>query len=302
MDSLNSKIEKYLIVCRDAKGLSDLTIKAYTIDLRQFREYMCSRDYLSKEEISQYIELLHKRYKPKSVKRKTACIKSFYRYMEIENIITENPFHKIVIKYKMPTVLPKIIPLNYVEDILNYAYSMYNIKCGYQNEIALRNIVVLELLFSTGMRVSEISHLKVSNLDLRSKTIRIVGKGAKERIICIANDNVIKVLGEYLTKYNNNGFKYVLKNRLSNLLSEQSIRNMIDTYAKAAGVPLHITPHMFRHTFATALLEEDVDIRYIQQLLGHSSIVTTQIYTYISTAKIRSILEKKHPRNKFVFD
>ena len=128
--------------------------------------------------------------------------------------------------------------------------------------------------------------------------IYIFGKGAKERIMCLANENIANLVNQYLSLRKTNS-DYLLINKLGNNYSEQSIRNMVNSYAKAAGVEMHITPHMFRHTFATALLDEDVNIRYIQQLLGHSSIVTTQIYTHISTNKIRHILEDKHPRNRF---
>lgn len=298
MDNLSKETERYLTVCRDTKGLSLLTIKAYRIDLRQFCEYMLFRNCLSKNELIGFIDSLHKTYKPKSAKRKIACIKAFYRYMETENIIDDNPFHKIRIKYKMPLLLPRIIPLHYVEAILEYAYRVYESAVSpYQKEITLRNVAVIELLFSTGMRVSEVSNLKMRNLDLKNKTIRIVGKGSKERIMCITNNDIVTILENYIKKVKFDS-EYVFRNRLNNHLSEQSIRNMVNNYAKSANVPMHITPHMFRHTFATALLDEDVDIRYIQQLLGHSSIVTTQIYTHISTNKLRNILEERHPRNK----
>lgn len=299
MENLSYEIKKYLFVCRDLKGLSPLTIKAYTIDMRQFADFAQSKVWLSKETVVNYIDLLHKKYKPKSAKRKIACLKAFYHYLEMENIIDINPFHKITIKYKEPVVLPKTIPLPYVESILRTAYQKYYSSTTiFQKESNLRNVIVLELLFSTGMRVSEASHLKLQNIDLKSNTIYIFGKGSKERIMCLANENISALILQYL-KTRSVKSDYLFVNKLGNNLSEQSIRNMVDNYAKAASVDLHITPHMFRHTFATALLDEDVNIRYIQQLLGHSSIVTTQIYTHISTNKIRNILECKHPRNKF---
>jgi len=299
MENLSNEIKNYLFVCKDLKGLSSLTIKAYTIDIQQFEDFVQNKDWLSKETIVNYIDLLHKKYKPKSAKRKIACLKAFYHYLEMENIIDINPFHKITIKYKEPVVLPKTIPLPHVESILKTAYQKYYSSTTiFQKESNLRNIIVLELLFSTGMRVSETSHLKLQNIDLKSNTIYIFGKGSKERIMCIANNNISELILQYL-KTRAVKSDYLFVNKLGNNLSEQSIRNMVDNYAKAAGVDLHITPHMFRHTFATALLDEDVNIRYIQQLLGHSSIVTTQIYTHISTNKIRNILECKHPRNRF---
>lgn len=299
MIDLSVEIKKYLIVCRDLKGLSSLSLKAYSIDLKQFCEYMDNRDFASREAIIDYIDHLHKEFKPKSAKRKIASVKSFFRYMEMENIIDENPFHKITIKYKEPLTLPKTIPLHNIKSILSYGYTVLNsTNTKYQKETALRNIVILELLFSTGMRVSEVSNLKVADVDLNSNTICIFGKGSKERIMCIGNKDISNMINTYI-KTRSFKSEYVFVNKLGNRYSEQSIRNMVNTYSKAADVNMHITPHMFRHTFATALLDEDVDIRYIQQLLGHSSIVTTQIYTHISTNKIRSILEDKHPRNRF---
>lgn len=300
MQELSIEIANYLNVCNDLKGLSHFTIKAYKIDLRQFYTYMQNKNCLSKECIIEYIDVLHKQYKPKSARRKIACIKAFYHYLEMENYIDINPFHKIQIKYKEPTILPKTIPLQSVEKILKYSYREYNNASSiYQQQVKLRNVLVIELLFSTGMRVSELSKLRIDSIDLKSNNIYIFGKGSKERIMCLANKKVSKLISQYLT-IRNSSSKYLFVNKLGNVYSEQSIRNMVDSYAKAAGVEPHITPHMFRHTFATALLDEDVNIRYIQQLLGHSSIVTTQIYTHISTNKIRHILEEKHPRNNFL--
>lgn len=297
MFNLVDEKDKYLVACKSLKGLSDLTLKAYKIDLKQFCDYMSNHDCFDKNELNSYINMLHSRYKPKSAKRKIACIKAFYRYMEIEDIIDYNPFHKIIIKYKEPIKLPRTIPLNCIQDMLTYAYKQHSIAVTkYQKEVTLRNIVVIELLFSTGMRVSEISNLKTANINLTDNTIRIFGKGSKERIMCIS-DNLSKTISNYLT-IRSRKTDYLLVNKLGNRLSEQSVRYMVNDYANAVGAPLHITPHMFRHTFATELHNEDVDIRYIQQFLGHSSIATTQIYTHISTNKTREILESKHPRNK----
>ena len=297
MFNLVDEKEKYLIVCKSMKGLSDLTLKAYKIDLQQFCDFMNGKDCFDKNELNSYINMLHGKNKPKSAKRKIACIKAFYRYMEIEDIIDFNPFHKIVLKYKEPLKLPRTIPLSCIQNILTYAYNQYALSLTkYKKETVLRNIIVIELLFSTGMRVSEISNFKTSSINFSDNTIRIFGKGSKERIMCISN-NLCKTISNYLAARSYKS-DYLFVNRLGNRLSEQSIRYMVNDYANAVGAPLHITPHMFRHTFATELHNEDVDIRYIQQFLGHSSIATTQIYTHISTSKTREILESKHPRNR----
>ncbi len=297
MFNLADETNKYLVTCDSLKKLSSLTLKAYKIDLRQFCDFMLERDCFDKNQIIAYINMLHNQYKPKSARRKIACIKAFYRYMEIEDIIELNPFHKINLKFKEPLKLPRTIPLNCIQDILAYAYSLYLTSVTKkQKDVALRNIIIIELLFSTGMRVSELSKLKISEIDLKNNTIRILGKGSKERIMCITG-YLSSIINQYLSKRTFDS-AFLLINKRNNRLSEQSIRYMINDYANAIDAPLHITPHMFRHTFATELHNENVDIRYIQQFLGHASISTTQIYTYISTSKTRNILESKHPRIK----
>ena len=143
MFNLVDEKDKYLIVCKSLKGLSDLTLKAYKIDLKQFCDFMNQRDCFDKNELNSYINILHNRYKPKSAKRKIACVKSFYRYMEIEDIIDFNPFHKIILKYKEPLKLPRTIPLNCIQDMLNYAYKQHSIAVTkHQKETTLRNIVI----------------------------------------------------------------------------------------------------------------------------------------------------------------
>lgn len=199
MECLKAEIQKYINVCQYSKGLSPLTLKAYRIALEQFSNYMEQRDFLDKDELVDYIDLLYQKYKSKSAKRKVASIKAFYRYLEIEDIINFNPFRKITFKFKEGTVLPKNIPLHDIEHILKYAYGSYETAhTTYDKECRLRNITVLELLFSTGMCVSEVSHLTLHNLDLSSNTIHILGKGSKERIMCIANSNVSDILRLYL--------------------------------------------------------------------------------------------------------
>lgn len=164
----------------------------------------------------------------------------------------------------------------------------------------MRDVAILELLFATGMRISELCSLHTDDIDLIEGSVKIYGKGAKERLIQICNQNVLIALRNYVGCWNDKiqTSNHFFLNRLGNPLSDQSVRYMIQKYCGQAGISLHITPHMFRHSFATFLLEEDVDLRYIQHLLGHSSITTTQIYTHVTLKKQRDILTYKHPRNK----
>ena len=165
----------------------------------------------------------------------------------------------------------------------------------------LRDVAVLELLFATGMRVSELCHLQLRDFDLATGSILVLGKGRKQRLIQVCNESVLQLMRVYRSKIETeeNIPESFFINRLRKPLSDQSVRLMIKKYYLRAGITKHITPHSFRHTFATLLLEEDVDIRYIQHLLGHSSIAVTQIYTHVNQEKQRQILSDKHPRSKF---
>lgn len=299
--SIGQMAEEYLRFCVNRKNLDRKTIKSYRIDLRQYTDYTDKNDieWTDKCSIENYIEHLHARYKPKSVKRKIASLKAFFHYLEIEDKLEINPFHKIQVKYKEPFILPKIIPLVNIESIINYAYEK-NKKAtsAYSKKVALRNVLILELLFATGMRISELCSLKSEQFDFNDYIIKIYGKGSKERLIQICNSSVQQLIDEYRSSIKTDDNDFFFINRLQNRLSEQSVRYMINDYAEQAQISQHITPHMFRHSFATLLLEEDVDIRYIQQMLGHSSITTTQIYTHTSISKQKMILSTKHPRNK----
>ena len=187
--------------------------------------------------------------------------------MLIRDIIDCNPFDKIETSIKEPVMLPKTIPLDTIGEILCFAYTQIEkSNTDYKKNSAIRNAAVLELLFATGARVAEICNLHSQDVDFIGKSVKLYGKGSKERIIPIENTSVLTILSDYY-------------------------------FIHECGISMHITPHMFRHSFATLLLEQDVDIRYIQKLLGHSSITTTQIYTHVTSAKQKEIIKTKHPRN-----
>lgn len=295
-----SYINQYLDACKYQKNLDKKTIKAYRIDLVQFYSYLEQKQMvLGKESITEYIKFMNMRYKPKSVKRKLASIKALCRYLEDEEMIQSNPFNKIRLGIKEPFMLPRAVPFRIIEKmLLSVHQNVATAPTDFKRKCALRDAAVLEILFATGMRVSELCSLNVSDVNLQDGSIKIYGKGARERIIQICNREVLQSLSEYhqACKVENETAFFI--NRAGRRLSDQSVRIILRKYAAKVQTSMHITPHMFRHSFATLLLEEDVDIRYIQQLLGHSSITTTQIYTHVSTAKQKDILENKHPRNK----
>ena len=304
MNTLETCISNYLEYCNSQKCLDEKTLKAYRIDLRQFSEQISIINIteITSKTLEQYIARLHEQYKPKTVKRKIASVKALLHYLEYKNTIDHNPFSKILIHFREPVILPKIIPLHTVETFLSTIYKQReNAKTSYQKRNALRDVAVTELLFATGMRISELCSLKSNDVNLYDGTILIYGKGGKERRIQIGNESVISILAEYNNAFDtkrqscNNFFI----NQSGKALSDQSVRRMINKYTSLASIDQHITPHMFRHTFATSLLEADVDIRYIQEMLGHSSINITEIYTHVTVSKQRDILATKHPRKDF---
>lgn len=291
-------IDEFLNYCRYHKKLSDKTIRAYKIDLSQYGVFS---NELSKQALWDYIEYLNKKYKPKTAKRKLATLKAFIHFLLLQDLIDFNPFDKLETTIKEPLLLPKTIPLGVIAKLISFSYQQIVFaKSDYQIRSAVRNTAILELLFATGARVAEICTLRSDNVDLLGNSVKFYGKGSKERIIPIENFAVLSILRKYHSLFEkeipDSGYFFV--NKLGRRMTEQSVRNMINFYCKQFGVDMHITPHMFRHSFATLLLEEDVDIRYIQRMLGHSSITTTQIYTHVTSAKQKEILKTKHPRNK----
>lgn len=301
MNTLKSYISEYIEYCEYRKRLDSKTLKAYKIDLKQF-EIFCTdlSDCFAKNVVDDFITNLHKQYKPKTVKRKIASLKAFFHHMEYKELLNENPFAKLDIRFREAKLLPKTIPFHSIQTFLSTLYAQKELaESEYQLRCCIRDIAVIELLFATGMRISELCSLKPSDIDLESSNILIYGKGAKERIIQLGNQEVISALVLYQETFKKDieicGYFFV--NRLQHKLSDQSVRFMINHYAELAGISQHITPHMFRHSFATLLLEQDVDIRYIQRMLGHSSISTTEIYTHVSNTKQKDILVHKHPRN-----
>lgn len=291
-------VDGFLSYCRYHKKLSEKSIRAYKIDLSQYENFS---DELSKQALWNYVEYLNKKYKPKTAKRKLATLKAFIHFLLLQDLIDYNPFDKLETTIKEPMLLPKTIPLDIIARLISFSYQQIVFaKTDYQIRCAVRNTAIFELMFATGARVAEICTLHSENVDLSGNSVRFYGKGSKERIIPIENFAVLSILKKYRSMFEKeiSASGYFFVNKLGGRMTEQSVRNMINTYCKLCGVEMHITPHMFRHSFATLLLEEDVDIRYIQRMLGHSSITTTQIYTHVTSAKQKEILKTKHPRNK----
>lgn len=300
MQTMELSIQQYLEIVEQQKKLSPDTVKAYRIDLRQFANF-ANGEWADKEVLNQYIKHLNQRYAPRSVKRKLASVKAFYREMELNEILETNPFDKLHIRIHSPKQLPRTIPNQTVQKLLQSAYDIYSPG----NREILRDIVVLELLFSTGLRVSELCTLSRDTILLSNDKLQllITGKGGKERIIQITTPELLNLMEVYCNCFSNQIREQgaLLFNQCGRPLTPQSVRRIINKYMKRIGDYSHVTPHMFRHTFATSLLEAGMDIRFIQSLLGHSSISTTQIYTHVTSHQQTVLLAEKHPRGKMTF-
>ena len=299
--TIRNRVKEYLEFCQLRKELDEKTLKAYRIDLRQFFDFCGSSD-PCRGKIERYVTELHRQYKQKTVKRKIASVKAFYHYLEEEEIIEETPFRKIRVNFKEAVTLPSIIPRQEIEKLLNYMYAEKGTSGRCRHRYWLRDMAVVEMFFATGARVYEVSNMRKNNIDLTSGLLRIDGKGDKQRYVQIGDEEVLDLLREYYLEnaddIEKSGSFFV--NNQGRRFTEQSIRGMLDRYAKRAGINRKITPHMFRHSLATYLIEEGVDISLVQQIFGHSSIRTTQIYIHVAAGKQAEILKKKHPRRNMM--
>ena len=284
-------ISNYLSYCETHKRLSTHTIRAYKNDLLQFYNSNYNN-------VESYIEFLTKsNIKSNTLRRKIASLKVFYNYLKFQDIIDENPFNQLRFQFRKEKILPKTIPYDILKSV--YSYSEQKViysKSKYQKQKAERNLLIISLLLSTGIRISELCHIHLKDINYSNRTLHIIGKGKKERILFLGDQTTFSLLKTYINKYclQPNDYLFTGQNPLK-ALSEQSVRLILKKLVKKNNLSITITPHMFRHSFATMLLDKDVDIRYIQQILGHSSISVTQIYTHVSQSKQKEILTLCNP-------
>lgn len=294
MHDLVSAFLNYISVER---GLSNNTIISYKEDLGIFIEFLKSKGIenilkIKRDDVSAF--LLSQRDKgisASSVSRRLAAIKSFYRFLLRERIILEDPT-SLVDSPKLWKKIPETLSLNEVESLLSSPSG---------NDMqAIRDKAILETLYATGMRVSEASNLKLSNINLQVGFLRCIGKGNKERVVPLgkkAAASIKKYIHESRTGLlNEKESDFIFLNRFGERLSRQSIWKMIKHYAKEAQIKKSIKPHILRHSFATHLLERGADLRSVQEMLGHANISTTQIYTHINKDRLKSIHKMFHPR------
>lgn len=289
--------KNYLII---EKNFSKHTAKAYNSDILGYLLWLsdtpCINVNFSK--VKEYLHFIQKfDYKKTTIARKIASIRTFYKYLYRERLVDTNPALNLNAP-KRPRPLPKFLTSEEVEKILNWV--KIDTPAGY------RNRAILELLWATGMRVSELSGLNFGSLNLENNEITVFGKGAKERIVLVS-ERAKTYLQRYIDTARSliaRGYRLepitdttpVFINNTGYRLQNKTIRNVINDVVNSIELPKKVTPHMFRHSFATRLIENGADLRVVQELLGHASISNTQIYTHVSTKKIKQVYNETHPR------
>ncbi len=297
---MRDAIEAFLQFLELEKGYSGNTLAAYRNDLEQFAQAMEAEGISSWEQVNQdviidYIMSLREReYASSTVARKIAALKSFFHFLAAEEIISDDPTLNLD-SPKVKKRLPVTLSYEEVERLLEAPKG--------SSPKAIRDKALLELLYATGMRVTELVSLDLEDINLASGTVRVTqGKGSKERIIPI-HSRAVEALREYLAKARRMLLKSpderaLFLNHRGERLTRQGLWLIIKQYVREAGIKTEVTPHTLRHSFATHLLNGKADLRHVQELLGHANISTTQIYTHISSERLREIYDESHPRAK----
>ncbi|MBQ9318909.1 MAG: site-specific tyrosine recombinase XerD [Bacilli bacterium] len=292
MDNLTIEIENFCNYLLIDKHYSHNTIEAYKKDLDKFKEFNGNMTLLNinKDTITSYLKYLHEQHmNERSIARNISSLKSFYKYLIINKIVKQNPLECI-----SSPKLGKKLPNTLSEDEIN---QLLNIKLI--DSYSFRNKAMLELMYATGLRVSELVNLKVYDVNLEEALVKTMGKGSKERIIPIG-DYALNALKIYINDYRSTLFKrevndYLFLNNHGKPMTRQGFFKIIKKLALEQGIKKDFSPHTLRHSFATHLLSHGADLRIIQELLGHSDVSTTQIYTHMSNEQLEETFKKYHP-------
>lgn len=287
-------VEDFLNYLRAEKSASLHTIKNYAVDLREFSHSVAEKkpNDINAMDIRGFLaDLKSHSYTKSSMSRKLACLRSFFKFLSRENILENNPVAGIQTP-KREKRLPIFLNCDEVTHLLDAPN-----KGNWEEK---RDKAILETLYSSGLRVSELVGLNHEDVDFFGGLLRVRGKGKKERIVPVgrvAMDAIKDYLSQTKTKNNDAGFKKPLfMNRLGGRLTDRSIRRMILKYARRIALNKDVSPHTLRHSFATHLLDRGADLRSVQELLGHENLSTTQIYTHVTTRRMKEAYESAHPR------
>lgn len=295
---MEKEIDRFIEYLKYQRNYSDFTCNNYNKDLNEYNSFILSNKINYKNmdynEAKEYVIYLNKKNAAKStISRKLSSLRTFYKYLVLNNKVESNPF-LLVSSPKKEKRIPKFINYNNMEEILNVP----NIK----TKEGQRERVILEVLYASGVRVSELVNIKLKDIDFSNKNILIFGKGSKERLVSFG-DYALEYINLYLKEGRNlllDGVKsdYLIVGKKSEKLTTRRVEQIIDDIIKRTSIKLNITPHMFRHTFATHLLDNGCDLLVVQELLGHASLSSTEIYTHVSNEHLREVYLKCHPRNK----
>lgn len=298
---MEAGVKKYLEYLKVELNYSQNTISSYEIELYKYKEFIDTNkiNYLkiNKEEIREYLKYLdNKKYKSRSIAKNISTIRGFYRYLVSVDKLSKNIFASI----RNPK-LEKKLP-NYISELDMVTILDFTKKKDYKQTIFTnRNLLLLEMLYDTGCRVSELVHIKLKDVNKTEKNIRVKGKGNKERIVYFG-EYTLDTLNLYLLDreelLNGKKSEYLFVAKESSSLTTRRIAQIINQVIEEVEIKNKITPHTFRHTFATHLLNHDADLRSVQELLGHSSLSTTQVYTHISNERLRQVYLSAHKDNR----
>ena len=291
-------LEEYVYYMKIERGLSANTVESYQRDILSYLSYLVKQkidewDRTDRFVILNYLRVLEEEKKsPNTIIRIVSSLRKFHQFLKQEKKMQEDPMQHIDTP-KKASVLPKVMSYEEVENLL----TIPDVK----TPLGMRDRTLLEVMYATGLRVSELTNLKMDDLRLELELIQTIGKGDKERIIPIG-ETAVRWLEEYLALSRPLLLKkseeshYVFLNHRGGQLTRQGVWKNIKKIVQKAGVTKHVTPHTLRHSFATHLLENGADLRIVQELLGHSDISTTQIYTHISKKRLSKVYQEYHPR------
>ncbi len=291
-------IDKFIEYLKVQKNYSEFTRINYQKDLEEYFEFLNNKNYDYKNMdykkcMNYLIYLDEKKYKKNSISRKLSSLRTFYKFLVLNNYSDNNPF-LLISSPKKEKKIPRFINYQGIEEIFNIP-DLNTIE-------GQREKVILEILYGSGIRVSELVNIKIKDIDFSNKTILIFGKGNKERIVPFGDyalDAINMYMDDARDKYlDGKTSEYLIVGKNETNLTTRRIEQIIDKLIKKTSIKMNITPHMFRHTFATHLLDNGCDLIAVQELLGHESLSSTEIYTHVSNEHLREVYYKCHPRNR----
>ena len=301
---MHELISSFIRYIRTEKGYSAHTIRNYESDLRQFSQFVATSQGVQHGDpgiklidyrlIRSYLGELFDKCRRATIARKLSALKSFFKYLELRGLASSNPSAEITTP-KQQRYIPTYLPVDDMFALLQ--------QPDKEKVLGLRDLAILEILYSSGLRVSELVALDINGLDLDSRLVKVSGKGGKERLLPVGK-KAINALREYLEKTEmtrkkagyDKGRGPLFLNYRGRRLSGRSVNRLVKRYARECGIIMEISPHSIRHTFATHLLDGGADLRSIQELLGHVNLSTTQKYTHVSIDKLMEVYDRAHPR------